>query len=111
MVRPRGWPEAVVAVPAAALLIATGVVTWADAVAEIKDLLPVVGFLAAGLGLAKLCDVAGLFHAAGIAIARPRGRRPRKLPRWGVPLRAGTPPALVPPAACGAAPPLALPPP
>jgi arsenical pump membrane protein len=90
MVRPRGWPEAVVAVPAAALLIATGVVTWADAVAEVKDLLPVVGFLAAVLVLAKLCDDAGLFHAAGIAMARRSGGRPRKLLDWVFLIAAGT---------------------
>ncbi|WP_319449333.1 MULTISPECIES: SLC13 family permease [unclassified Mycobacterium] len=90
MVRPRGWPEAVVAVPAAALLIATGVVTWADAVAEVKDLLPVVGFLAAVLVLAKLCDDAGLFHAAGVAMARRSGGRPRKLLGWVFLIAAGT---------------------
>jgi arsenical pump membrane protein len=79
MFRPKGLPEAVAAVPAAGLLIALGVVSLEDAVAEIKDLLPVVGFLAAVLVLAKLCDDEGLFHAAGVAMARRSAGEPRRL--------------------------------
>jgi arsenical pump membrane protein len=79
MFRPRGLPEAVAAVPAAALLIATGVVTLDDALAEVTQLLPVVGFLAAVLVLAKLCDDEGLFHAAGVAMARRSRGEPRRL--------------------------------
>ncbi|MEZ0051262.1 arsenical pump membrane protein [Mycobacterium sp. MAA66] len=41
-----------------------------NALQEITRLLPVVGFLAAVLVLAKLCDDEGLFHAAGVYMAR-----------------------------------------
>ena len=73
MIRPRGWPEAVVALPVAGALVATGVVSWQAAAAEVTRLLPVVGFLAAVLVLAKLCDDEGLFHAAGVGMARRSG--------------------------------------
>ena len=79
MVRPHGWPEAIVAVPAAALLIAFGVVPLSDAADEVCRLLPVVGFLAAVLVLAHLCDDEGLFRAAGAAMARTSNGSTRQL--------------------------------
>ncbi|GAA4936511.1 hypothetical protein GCM10023237_68670 [Streptomyces coeruleoprunus] len=47
VMRPFGRPEAVVAVPAAGLLIATQAIPLDDALDEVERLGPVVGFLAA----------------------------------------------------------------
>ena len=68
--RPRWLPEAGVAVPAALVLIVTGVLPLAAARAEMGRLLPVVGFLAAVLVLGQLCQSEGLFTAAGARLAR-----------------------------------------
>jgi arsenical pump membrane protein len=79
VIRPRGWPEVVVAVPAAGLLVALGAVGPAAAGTEVRRLLPVVGFLAAVLVLAQLCDREGLFAAAGAAMAAVSRGQPGRL--------------------------------
>ncbi|WP_338700823.1 SLC13 family permease [Streptomyces sp. Q6] len=79
VVRPRNWPEAVAAVPAAGAAMAVGAVSPAHAWAETQELLPVVGFLAAILLLAQLCADEGLFKAAGDAVARACHGSPRRM--------------------------------
>jgi arsenical pump membrane protein len=82
VVRPFGWPEAVVAVPAAAVLIASGAISGTHARAEAQRLGPVIGFLAAVLVLAKLCDDEGLFTALGGWMGRAAAGRPGRLLAW-----------------------------
>ncbi|MFD5511551.1 SLC13 family permease [Streptomyces sp. NPDC127051] len=79
VIRPFGWPEAVVAVPAAGVVIATGAISLDHAADEAARLGPVIGFLAAVLVLAQLCDDEGLFHACGAWMARTAAGRPRRL--------------------------------
>ncbi|WMD05979.1 SLC13 family permease [Streptomyces sp. FXY-T5] len=77
--RPKGLPEAVLAVPAAGLAVALGVISPDHAWEEIQRLGPVVGFLAAVLVLAHFCDVEGLFTACGAWMARWAAGRPTRL--------------------------------
>ncbi len=82
IVRPRGLPEAVVAVPAAALVAATGVVGLHAAWREVSHLLPVVGFLAAVLALAYFAELEGLFSYVGGLLARWHGPSGRHFLAW-----------------------------
>jgi arsenical pump membrane protein len=79
VVRPFDWPEAVVAVPAAGLVMVTGAISWDHTRAEAAHLGPVIGFLAAVLVLARLCDDEGLFQACGAWMARWAAGRPGRL--------------------------------
>ncbi|WP_255947263.1 SLC13 family permease [Streptomyces odontomachi] len=84
VLRPFGLPEAAVAVPAAVIVLVTGALPLDDARAEVARLAPVVGFLAAVLVLARLCDDEGLFTWCGRvmarwSVARGPGAGPRRL--------------------------------
>ncbi|MBH1934633.1 arsenic transporter [Streptomyces sp. AV19] len=79
VVRPRGLPEAVAAVPAAVVVVGAGLIPWEHAAEEAERLAPVAGFLAAVLVIAELCDGEGLFRACGAWMARASGGRPRRL--------------------------------
>ncbi|OIJ68914.1 SLC13 family permease [Streptomyces mangrovisoli] len=79
VVRPFGWPEAVLAVPAAGVAVVTGAISLDHARAETAQLGPVVWFLAAVLVLAHFCDVEGLFQACGAWMARWSAGRPVRL--------------------------------
>jgi arsenical pump membrane protein len=79
VIRPWGWPEAVVAVPAAAIALGAGAISVHDARNELARLGPVVGFLAAVLVLAQLCADEGLFAWCGTWMARVADGRPERL--------------------------------
>ncbi|WP_433603165.1 arsenic transporter [Nocardia sp. CA-135953] len=79
VIRPWGLPEAVLAVPAAVIVIVTGAIAPGHAVAEAARLGPVIGFLAAVLVLAQLCAEEGLFQACGAWMARSAVGRSRRL--------------------------------
>ena len=80
IVRPRGLPEAIVAVPAAGLALLLGLISAADAEASVRSLGPTIGFLAAVLVIAHLVEADGVFRWLGRLLAdRSHGRAGRLL--------------------------------
>src|SRR5258707_7052180 len=79
VVRPRGLPEVVAAVPGAVLLVVLGLVSWRAVGQELVTLGPTVGFLAAVLVLAYLADEEGVFSYAGMVAGRVSHGSPRRL--------------------------------
>src|SRR6188768_2511491 len=78
--RPRGLPEVVAAVPAAALALLLGLISPADALSGVETLGPTIGFLAAILVIAHLADVDGVFRwIGGLLVVGSRGRAQRLL--------------------------------
>jgi arsenical pump membrane protein len=79
MIQPRGLSEATVAVPAAAITVALGIVGPAEALVQMRGLAAIVAFLAAILLLAHLADAEGVFRWLGDRLASFSRGRPRRL--------------------------------
>jgi arsenical pump membrane protein len=79
VVRPRGLSEAVVAVPAAALIVALGIVPLHAAGDTLRTIGPTVGFLAAILVFGHLCADAGVFEYLGARAAGSSRGDPARL--------------------------------
>jgi arsenical pump membrane protein len=79
IIRPLGVSEAVVAIPAAVLVVGAGIVPAHDALDRLREIGPTVGFLAAILVLGHLCAEAGVFDYLGALAARASGGRTRRL--------------------------------
>ena len=80
IVRPWGLSESILAVPAALVLVAAGVVSWSEVGDTLRELGPTVLFLAGILLFGHLCAEAGVFDYLGaIAAGISRGRTRRLL--------------------------------
>ncbi|MDQ6936752.1 MAG: SLC13 family permease, partial [Actinomycetota bacterium] len=79
VVRPAGVNESLVAVPAAGLVVALGIVPTHTALATVRELAPTVAFLAAILAFGHLCAEAGVFDYLGARAARASGESTARL--------------------------------
>ncbi|SDP22549.1 arsenical pump membrane protein [Nakamurella panacisegetis] len=79
IIRPKGLPEAVAAVPAALIALLLGLISWHTAGATVDRLASTIGFLAAVLVIAHLCDVDGVFRWLGTVMARRSRSDPKRL--------------------------------
>jgi arsenical pump membrane protein len=79
IVRPLGMSEAFAAIPAAGIVVATGIISVNAAGQRLSEIGPTVAFLAAILVLGHLCAEAGVFDYLGSLAARVSNGRPRRL--------------------------------
>lgn len=79
IVRPRGLPEIVAALPAAAVVLLTGIVGLDAAREQVLELAPTVVFLAFILVLAHLSDALGVFTWTAAKLRRGSRDSPRRL--------------------------------
>ncbi|WP_051792820.1 SLC13 family permease [Amycolatopsis jejuensis] len=77
MTRPRGLPEAVVAVPVAGVVLATHLAT--HAIERVVEILPTMGFLAAILLVSHLAAAEGVFTWLGAELAEICRGEPKRL--------------------------------
>ena len=76
---PSGRTEALIGLAAAAATLATGIVTRGETEAALRNLAPVVAFLATILVVADVCARAGLFTAAAGVVRDASHGRPERL--------------------------------
>ncbi len=79
VIRPFGLSEAVVAVPGALLVVASGILAVGDARHRLAEIGPTVAFLAAILVFGHLCAEARVFEYLGSLAAQLSAGRPRRL--------------------------------
>ncbi|MGW5522857.1 SLC13 family permease [Gordonia sp. NPDC003950] len=75
----RRMSPAVVAVPAAVVLVVLGVVSWSQAGDELSFIGPTIGFLAAMFVVAEVCAQEGVFAWIGSVLARVSRGSPQRL--------------------------------
>lgn len=76
---PRAWVEVAAGLGAAGGVVALGAVSWSGAFEVVRELAPVVAFLAAILVVAELSAVEGVFRAVGAAVARASRHQARRM--------------------------------